>query len=47
MDILQDENEPSRFYIQSYNEKVPLVIDGLTTTSDGKIDYSKIKSIKI
>lgn len=47
MDILQDEHEPSRFYVRSYNEKVPLVIDGLTLTSDGKIDYSKIKSIKI
>ena len=47
LDILPDENDPHRFYVQSYWEKVPLVIDGLTLMSDGKIDYSKIKSIKI
>ena len=47
MDILQDEQDPSRFYVRSYNEKAPLIIEGLTLTSDGKIDYSKIKSIKI
>ena len=47
MNIVQDENDPTHFHVHSYNEKVPLVIDGLTLTSDGKIDYTKIKSIKI
>ena len=47
MDIIPDDEDTSRFYIQSYNEKVPLVINGLTLTTDGKIDYNTIKSIKI
>lgn len=47
MDIKQDEQNPSRFYIESYNEKVPLTVEWLTIGSDNKIDYNKIKSIKI
>ena len=46
-DIKQDENNPSRFLIESYNETVPLIIDGCTITWDQKLDYSKIRSIKI
>ena len=47
IDIKQNEKDPTHFTIESYNEKVPLVIEWLTLTSDNKIDYSKIKSIKI
>jgi len=47
IDIKQDENDPTRFLIKSYNETVPLIIDGCSVTWDQKIDYSKIKSIKI
>lgn len=47
IDIWRKESEPSKFEIKSYNETAPLVIEWLTLTSDGKIDYSKIKSIKI
>ena len=47
LDITRDENNPTHFTVESYNEKVPLIIEWLTLTSDRKIDYSKIKSIKI
>ena len=47
IDIKQDEKDPTHFTIESYNEKVPLVIEWLTLTSENKIDYGKIKSIKI
>ena len=47
IDIRQDPQNPSCFYIESYNEKVPLTIEWCTVTWNWKLDYSKIKSIKI
>ena len=47
LNIIQDEEDPSHFLIESYNEKVPLIIEWCDVKWNGRLDYSKIKSIKI
>ena len=47
LDVKQDVQDPTKFTVESYWEKVPLILEWCEIWSDGKIDYSKIKGVKI
>lgn len=46
-EVSQDPNNKELFHVKSYNEDAPLKIEWVEITPEGKLDYTKIKSIKI